>query len=155
MTAFPEGRMSFDDWLLLIHIVAAAIWLGGALVLYLLSRASVQSGEESRMIRQYEWVGPRTGGPMSLVIVATGAWMVLRNEAWSLGDLWIILGLAAFAVLTYIGLGIHLPNYKRIHAAEEDGDTDRVKRLARRGFALAGWEVVILVVLFGVMVFKP
>ncbi len=73
--------MSFDDWLLLIHILAAAIWLGGALALYLLSRNAVQSGSESRMISQYEWVGPRTGGPMALVIVVTGAWMVLRNEA--------------------------------------------------------------------------
>lgn len=151
----PGTEMRLDDWLLLIHVVAAAAWLGGGIVLFLLGRYAVQTGTESKIIQQYEWIGPRIGGPISILIPVTGVWMVARSESWDFTDLWIILGLVLFVAMLALAFGGHTPNYKRLGSAEQQGDTARVAQLARRGFALAGVEVAVLLVIFGVMVFKP
>jgi uncharacterized membrane protein len=147
--------MQLDDWLLLIHVVAAGTWLGAGMVLFLLGRYAGKTDSESRIIRIYEWVGPRIGGPVTVLIPVTGVWMVLRNASWGLTDLWVILGLVLFVVMLVLAFGGHTPNYKRVALAEKAGDVVRVVRLARRGFALAGVEVAVLLVIFGIMVFKP
>lgn len=147
--------MRLDDWLLLIHVVAAGTWLGAGIVLFLLGRYAGQTGSESKIIRIYEWVGPRIGGPITVLIPVTGVWMVLRNDSWGFTDLWVILGLVLFIAMLALALVGHTPNYKRVRLARENGDVARVVRLARRGFALAGVEVAVLLVLFGIMVFKP
>lgn len=147
--------MQLDDWLLLIHIVAAGTWLGAGMVLFLLGRYAGQTGSESKIIKIYEWVGPRIGGPITVLIPVTGVWMVLRNDSWGFTDLWVILGLVLFVAMLALAFGGHTPNYRRVGLAEEKGDKARVARLARRGFALAGVEVAVLVVIFGIMVFKP
>ncbi len=147
--------MQPDDWLLLIHIVAAGTWLGAGMVLFLLGRYAGKTRSESKIIRIYEWVGPRIGGPITVLIPVTGVWMVLRNDSWEFTDLWVILGLVLFVAMLALAFGGHTPNYKRIGLAEENGDMARVVRLARRGFALAGIEVAVLLVIFGIMVFKP
>ncbi len=147
--------MQLDDWLLLIHVVAAAVWLGGGIVLFLLGRYAVQTGIEPKIIQQYEWIGPRIGGPISILIPVTGVWMVARSASWGFTDLWIILGLVLFVAMLALAFVGHTPNYRRIGSAEQQGDTARVVHLARRGFALAGVEVAVLLVIFGIMVFKP
>jgi uncharacterized membrane protein len=149
------AALQFDDWLLLIHIVAAATWLGAGIALFLLGRYAGRTGSESSIIRIYEWIGPRIGGPITVLIPVTGVWMVLRADSLEFTELWIILGMVLFVAMLVLAFGGHTPNYKRVGLAEENGDTTRLVRLARRGFALAGVEVAVLLVIFGVMVFKP
>lgn len=149
--------MTLDEWLLLIHVLAAAIWLGGAVALALLAGHAGASGTRSAFVRQMEWVGPRAGGSASLVILATGVWMVLRNDAWAFSDVWILVALVLFAGTFVLGVGFHVPNYKKIHASEERNgpDSPATIRLMRRSFAAIWWEIAILVVIFGLMIFKP
>lgn len=144
-----------DDWLLLIHVVAAGTWLGAGVALFLLGRYASQTGSEPKIIRIYQWVGPRIGGPITVLIPVTGIWMVLRNGSWGFTDLWVILGLVLFVAMLVLAFGGHIPNYKRVGLAEENGDSARVVRLARRGFVLAGVEVAVLMAVFGIMVLKP
>jgi len=147
--------VQLDDWLLLVHIVAAGTWLGAGIVLFLLGRYAGRTGSESKIIRVYEWVGPRIGGPITVLIPVTGVWMVLRNDSWGLTDPWVILGMGLFVSMLALAFGGHAPNYKRVGVADENGDVARVVHLARRGFVMAGFEVAILLVIFGIMVFKP
>ncbi len=83
--------------------------------------------------------------------------MVLRNDSWEFSDLWIAIGIGLFVLLFLIGVGFHGPNYKKIHAIEEESgpDTPAALRLMRRGFVAARLEVVVLLVVVGLMVFKP
>ena len=53
--------MNLDDWLLLIHIVAGAIWLGGGVILALLSSRAQREGTMFSFVQQMEWVGPKIG----------------------------------------------------------------------------------------------
>lgn len=144
-----------DDWLFFIHVMAAGTWLGAGIALFLLGRYAHQTGTESKIIQIYEWIGPRIGGPITLLIPVTGVWMVLRNDSWGFTDVWVILGSVLFVAMLGLAFGGHAPNYRRVGSAEVNGDKARVELLARRGFALAGIEVLVLVVIFGIMVFKP
>lgn len=49
--------MTLDDWLLLIHILAAATSLGGGMMLTLLASRARRTAEGGRMIAQMEWFG--------------------------------------------------------------------------------------------------
>ena len=147
--------MQFDSWLFLIHAVAAGVWLGAGVVLVLLGRYAGQTDSEPRIIRIYEWVGPRVGGPITVLIPVTGIWMVLRNDAWGFSEPWVVLGLVLFVAMLALAFGGHIPNYKRVDLAERQGDMRQLVQWARRGFALAGLEVAVLLVVFGVMILKP
>ncbi len=83
--------------------------------------------------------------------------MVLRNDSWEFSDLWVAIGIGLFVLLFLIGVGFHGPNYKKIHAIEEEsgGDVPMAQRLIQRGFAAARLEVVVLLAVVGLMVFKP
>jgi hypothetical protein len=67
----------------------------------------------------------------------------------------IILGIVLFLLVFAIGAGFHIPNYKRIHSAQEAGEQAHAHRLITRSFIAARWEVVILVLAVAVMIFKP
>ncbi len=140
--------MSIDRWLLYLHILAAGTWLGGGLLLVLLSVRARQVGKELDLIAQMEWVGSRIGGPAVIVTLTTGIWMVLRSNVWQFGQGWVLGGLIILAFLFLVGIGFHVPQYKRIYKAksEHGDDSPIVQRLIKQSFAAAQIEVVFLAI---------
>jgi uncharacterized membrane protein len=149
--------MSIDRWLLYLHILAAGTWLGSGLLLVLLAVRAKQVGKELDLINQMEWVGTRIGGPSVILTLATGIWMVLRSNVWQFDQGWVLGGLIILAVLFLVGVGFHVPQYKRIHKAksEHGDDSPTVQRLMKQSFAAAQIEVVLLAIAIFLMVFKP
>ena len=149
--------MSFDDVLLFFHILAGAAWLGGGIYTVLLATRARQSGEQLKAIAQMEWVGPRLGGSVSVLLVGSGIWMVARSDAWGFGQAWIIIALVIFGVLLAVGVGFHGPQYKRIDAAVNEHGSDSVEamKLASQSFRAAEIETVLLAVALLVMITKP
>jgi uncharacterized membrane protein len=148
--------MSFDRVLLFFHILGGGTWLGGGILIALLAIRARQVGKEMEMIQQMEWVGNRIV-PAVLVTLASGVWMVFRNSAFQFTQLWILVALALFAVLFFMGVGFHVPQYKRIyHAREEHGDdSPMVQRLINQSFIAARVEVILIALVIFLMVFKP
>lgn len=149
--------MSLDRWLLYLHILAAATWMGSGVILVLLAVRARQVGEELGLISQMEWVGSRVGGPAVIITLGTGIGMVVRTDAWQLTQLWVMGGLIILVLLFLVGVGFHVPQYKRIHAAiEEYGqDSTNVRGLIGRSFTAAQIEVVMIAIAMLLMVFKP
>lgn len=149
--------MLVQQWLLYLHILSAGTWLGGGLLIALLGFRATQVGEELEVIAQMEWVGSRIGGPASITTLVTGIWMVFRSNAWHFGQIWVLGGLIILLALFLVGIGFHIPQYKRIHAAkqEEGADSPKVQRLITRSFRAARVEVVILALAIFLMTFKP
>jgi uncharacterized membrane protein len=149
--------MSIDRWLLFFHILAAGIWLGSGVMLVLLAVRARQIGKEPELIAQMEWAGSRIGGPAVIVTLTTGIWMVLRSNAWQFDQGWVLGGLIILVFLFLIGIGFHVPQYKRIHKAraEHRNDSPTVQRLINRSFAAAQIEVVLIAIVIFLMVFKP
>jgi uncharacterized membrane protein len=149
--------MSFDRWLLYLHILAAGTWLGSGFMLVLLAVRARQVGKELALIAQMEWVGSRIGGPAVIVTLVTGIWMVLRSSAWQFSQGWVLGGLIILAFLFLVGIGFHVPQYKRIHKARTElgNDSPAVQRLISQSFAAAQLEVVFIAIAIFLMVFKP
>lgn len=149
--------MIFDKLLLVIHILAAITWMGAGVTLVLLAIRAKQVEEELRMIAQMEWIGSRVGGPSVITVLGTGIWMIIRSNAWQFNQAWVLGGLIILVLLFIIGVGFHLPQYRRIRVAiEKYGEgSPAIRTLVKRSFLAAQIEVVMLTFVILLMVFKP
>jgi uncharacterized membrane protein len=146
--------------LLFVHIVAAIIWIGGAITTNVLASRAVRSGDPTRMVifaREAEWVGQRIIAPTAVVLLAMGLAMVAVNDGWTIGQAWIILALLGFGLTFLAGALFFGPESGRIgkgidqRGAEDPG----VQRRIRRIVAVGRFDLLLLVLIVAGMVFKP
>lgn len=148
--------MSFEQWLKFVHVIGAVLWLGGGVMVGMMSVDARRKGKELALIRQMEWVGPRIGGPAQLIMIVTGLWLVARSPGWSYGQAFVVTGIVVWVGLGLLGGAVHPRTFKAINATvEAEGpDSPRVAALARRSFAASWVEVALLVFVVWVMVGK-
>jgi uncharacterized membrane protein len=146
------------DWLLFLHIVAAMVWVGGAVLLGALASAVLRSGEPdavARFVRSLPVVGPRVLAPATVAVVGLGVWLVLNSAAWDFGQFWVQLGLALFAAAFLLGAAHQSRAALRAERAVERGDHDEALRSLTRWSW--GYRLIILLLVLAAwdMVFKP
>jgi uncharacterized membrane protein len=152
--------MNLNSWLHFVHVVAAMVWVGGGLMLSIVGfRARSRSRPEAigDFARALPYVGVRVLMPSVVLVLVTGVWQVLASSAWKFTQLWVILALGLFGVAFLIGavylsgVGIALAR-----AGSDDGP-GREDAIALLNRWLAGYIVVLVVLLVIVwdMVFKP
>lgn len=151
--------MTLYPWLVLIHILAGMIWVGGSVILNLMGSRARRSGDPAARVefaRALAFFGPRALAPALVTAVSAGVLLVLSNEAWDFGQPWILLALALVTGALLIG-GLFLgPTAIQLQRALEDGsETADTRRLFDRWILGSRLVVVILVVLVWDMVFKP
>ena len=81
-------------------------WVGGGLVLGVLSAQVVRVGEPgavARFVGNLRVIGPGVLAPSTVAVLALGVWMVLDNAAWDFGQLWVQLALGLFGGAFLIG----------------------------------------------------
>jgi uncharacterized membrane protein len=125
------------DWLLFGHIVAAMAWVGGGLVLGVLSVQGVREGEPcavERFVGNLRVIGPRVLAPSTVAVVGLGVWMVLDSAAWDFGQLWVLLALGLFGGAAMIGAAHQSRAALGARRALEHGDEHE----ARAGSSPAG-----------------
>jgi uncharacterized membrane protein len=146
------------DWLLLGHILAAMIWVGGAVVLFALSIVTLRTRDPeaiARFVRALPILGPAVLAPATIGVVGFGVWLVLDSDTWEFGQTWIVLALALFAVAFLTGAAFQSRAALGAERAVDRGDdVEALRQLERwvRGYALI---LVLLLVLAWDMVFKP
>ncbi len=100
--------MTLFQVLLFVHLVAAMIWIGGALVGTLIGTFLSRQGDASAMSKfcmAFATIaGPAFGGS-ALVVLGTGIWMV-ADSAIEFSALWISLGFAGWIASTVMGATI-------------------------------------------------
>jgi uncharacterized membrane protein len=148
------------DWLLLGHILAATAWVGGAITMQIVGARLVraESGEAiAAFARTAEWIGPRLYMPASLSVLGFGIALVAVSDAWSVGQLWIILGLVGIAISAIGGAVFFGPQSKRIGEAvrAEGAESERAQALIRRLYVVGRIDVLILLLVVADMVLKP
>jgi uncharacterized membrane protein len=148
------------DWLLLGHILAAIAWVGGAISMQVVGARLVKA-ETAEAVAAYaraaEWLAPRLFMPASLAVLGFGIVMVSVNEAWSIRQLWIILGLAGIAISGIGGAMFFGPQSRRIADAvrTEGAESARAQALIRRIFVVGRFDVLLLLLIVADMVLKP
>jgi uncharacterized membrane protein len=152
--------VSLYEWLLFLHILAAIIWVGGGIMFEMLLLRVRRTGGGTdliRLLQAMEWIAPRMIAPSALVLLGLGLTMVAINDAWTIGQLWIVLALVLFGLSFLIG-GVYVgPESKRIAAAvEAEGaeSPDALRRIGRMS-TVSRVDLLLLVVIVWDMVFKP
>ena len=75
---------SLYEWLMLVHVLAAMVWLGGGVVMCVLAVSVVRAAEPAavaRFVADLRLVGPRVLAPAMAAVLGFGIWMVLDSAA--------------------------------------------------------------------------
>jgi len=151
--------VSWSEFLLLGHIVAAIIWLGAGFLMTLVILGARGRGDRDKELEEQaglEWLAPRLFIPASLSTLIFGILLVI-DGFWTFDQLWIVIGLVGWAVSFVLGFFYFKPEGERIGAiVEERGPRD--PELDRRLLTVSTVDRVQATILFLVvadMVIKP
>jgi uncharacterized membrane protein len=144
------------DWLLLVHILAAMLWMGGitavgAFALRILRTR--EPGATGAFLRALRVIGPLVLAPGPVLLLAMGIWMVAKQ--WEFDQTWIEIAFALFAVAFIIG-AVHQSRaaIAAERASAEGDDATALRYLRRWAWGMAA-ILALLVVATWDMVFKP
>jgi len=142
-----------------VHIIAAAVWVGGAFMIQALAFRITRTGDgrrQAEFAKDTEVVGMRVFIPATWILLLAGIAMMI-NFDWSWGQNWIVFGLIAFAISFIVGAGFLGPEGGRIAAViEREGPTSPEAQMRiRRILLISRVELVVLLAVIVNMVVKP
>jgi len=142
-----------------VHVVAAAVWIGGAFFIQALALRITRTGDAKRQAdfaKDTEVVGMRVFMPSAWLLLLAGIGMMI-NLDWSWGQNWIVFGLIAFALSFVVGAGFLGPEGGRIAAViEREGPASpEAQARIRRILTISRCELVVLITVIVNMVVKP
>lgn len=146
------------QWYLAVHILAATVWVGGALMVQLFAIRAQRSHDSKRLAdvtADIEFIGMRLFIPASLVLVVFG--FLLINEAGYDYKLWVVLAIAVWAASFLTGALFLGPEAGRIaKLTDEHGfESPEVQRRMARVFLISRVELVLLMLIVIDMTIKP
>jgi uncharacterized membrane protein len=141
------------------HVLMAIVWLGGGLAISVLGWRIVLTNDGRAMAafaKNVEWLGNRIFVPASLVLLVLG-FLMIHDGAWSYSSLWIVIGLAGFAVTFLTGLLFLGPQGGKIgKLIEAEGvESPAVKAQIRRVLFVSRLDLITLYAIAGNMLVKP
>ena len=146
------------EFLVFLHITAAAIWIGGSTILQALYLQIRRSGPDRVMdfFGDVGVVANRVFIPNSLILVGLGFWLLSEGN-WDFGETWIFFALAVFIASFLTGAGFLGPESERINKiAEERGAADsEVQSRIARFLMISRIELLFLILVILDMVIKP
>lgn len=150
--------MTLYELLLFVHVLAAATWVGGAVMLKVQSARALRSNPEraAELALETERVGTTVLMPASIALLVAGLWMVFEGD-WGFGPLWVKLGLGIYVVSAVAGAVFLGPLYKQVgelRAERGAGDAEVAARLKRIS-DLSWIDLGLLVAAVFVMTVKP
>ncbi len=151
--------MSLYSVLLFVHILGAVVWIGGGVSLQVLGVRVRASGDPQRMAAlatDAEWMGTRLYMPASGVVLLAGIALVFTGS-WSFQQLWVALGLVAFAFSFIVGATVVGPIAKKIgdRLATHGPEDSEVQASIQRIFLASRIELAVLIFIVFDMAVKP
>jgi hypothetical protein len=137
-----------DEFLLVLHILSAAVWIGTAVFFgYAGPRfRNVGGPAVAGWIEVALGAIPRFISPVAILTMLSGVALVLVEEEWGWDDAFVWIGLGVFVLVLAVGVGWNAPNMRKGLAAFESGDFPAVA-VAMRKVANGGLLMVGLLVL--------
>ncbi len=150
-----EGKVrGMYDWLKFIHIVAAMVWVGGAVWVGFFGRrvAASKDPARARAFASDMVIGSRIIMGSSIVVLLAGVWMVIDNDIWDWENTFIVLGIIMIVIAGVAGGTFFGPQTEK---AVEDFDAGRIPqaigRMQKIGQASQGMLVLLLIVVFSMV----
>jgi uncharacterized membrane protein len=140
------------------HVLAAVVWVGGALTLNVLAFFALRSplpGRKAEFAHEAEKVGMRLFLPAGVILVVMG-FILVRQGQWGYHT-WVILALVAYALSFVTGAAFLGPESGRIGKAiaAEGPDAPAVAARIKRIVLVSRVELAILLLVVVDMVLKP
>jgi uncharacterized membrane protein len=145
------------DWYTIVkflHVSAAVIWIGGALIMVLLGAKADRAKNDAEIVgvvRQVAWAADRIYVPASLATLVFGVVAAWLGSLWA--SLWVNLGFVGIVSTIALGVLVLTPRAKKV--AAEDGVTPKAVALSREILTIAKFDVTVLFVVIADMVLKP
>ena len=148
---------TLDDWLIALHILAAVIWVGGAVLVQLLGtrvRSTSPPTELAAFAKNVDFIGQRTFIPASLTLIITGVILVSR-DVFEL-QTWVIIGLVVWTLSFISGAFFLGPQSGKLgKELDEQGPTPQVMKRLDTIMLVSRIEVVLLLLVVLDMSLKP
>ena len=146
------------DLIKYIHVVAAIIWVGGAVYIQILAYRVQHSDDPSMLARlgpEIGFIGTRVFAPASIILFIAGVLMVLQR--WQFQQLWISVAMLLWFVSLLVGILFLGPQSEKLGAlvAAEGPASPNVAAKSARLFLVSRLELISFAVIVALMVFKP
>ena len=144
------------DFLLIIHVLAAATWIGaGVLSGFAGSRMAGEGGPaELGWARVSRDASFKVFIPAAIATALSGILMVVFNDAYDWGDAFVIIGLTVVVIGGVIGGAVHRPTSEKLVAALEAGDYQAAAGFGKRTAIWGAVSIALLIVAVSAMVMK-
>lgn len=151
--------MSYEV-LLTFHIVAAVLWVGGAVAMILLAlritgaRASSQMADFAANI---EWLGKFYFTPLSLMTLLFGILLVHQMDSVTVSDFFVQYGLTAIVITIAVGSGFLGPQSGKLSQliAAKGAEAPEAQALLGRILMVARLDGLMLLSVVAMMALKP
>jgi uncharacterized membrane protein len=146
---------------LFVHVLSAIVWIGGSIVLAIMSARVKRSNDPGRMAAFGEdagFIGSRIFAPASGLLFLSGIAVVFASYGASgFKQTWIALGVVGWIIVAGIGGGVLGPQSQRLKRliAESGPNHPDVRRISARIERLGRLELVLFLLLVADMTFKP
>jgi len=151
------------DWLLLVHVLGAFLFLSGSIVAGILAIAAMQRDRPSEVALLLRLVRPAVAlvAVGSLVALGLGVWLA-EYVGYGLGRGWIVAAIVLWVASAALGgpAGTAMRHTRELAerlAAQGDRPSDELRVAIRnpRTLALNGTSFVLLIAILVLMVWKP
>jgi hypothetical protein len=148
--------MELRDVLLILHIAGAGTWLGANIVQAMAPSLSAKQGPAAQAgwYRVAAKLSSRLYMPASILILATGIWMVLLVDAYGFGTLFVTIGFGMIVIGAILGILVFDRGSERAAHAIETGDQNAIKAATGRIAAFGVLDTVLLLFTITAMVLR-
>ena len=157
--------MSFDDWMLALHVLSAFAYVGGIVLFWVLIVAvrKVDTPDGTIRMEPVVKVGNVAVGIGAVGTIVLGIWLTFRLDSYAIWDGWIIAALVLWAVAGGVGqrTGAEytkgMTRAKELEAAGQTGRSEELLALNRTsaGVALHALASAVMLLILLDMIFKP
>jgi hypothetical protein len=149
------------NWLKLFHVLAAVIWVGGDVMILIMSTRLLKEHDPHRevaFVHDLGEIGKKIIGPVSGVLIVFALTLVAYAPQWNFTDLWIEIAIAGYLATFVTGMFFLGPSAVKIDRLLADGrspDDPDVQSLIHRTMVVGRIDVVVLLLVVCDMVLKP
>jgi hypothetical protein len=156
--ALSSNRGAAYDVVLLGHVLTAVVGFGAVAVAGVYALLLRRPGAPSVSVLRYYQPGVNWAGRITFLVPVLGVALVAMSHGqWSYNDLWVLGGLALWAVAALAGEMVVWPAERRLQRLVSEGSPDNAgqRSLMRQVVASSAAMMVVFVVAVVIMVAKP
>jgi Predicted integral membrane protein (DUF2269) len=157
--------VSFDDWLLALHVLSAFAYVGGIVLFWVLVVAVRKTDTPDGTIRMEPIVkvGNVAVGIGAVGTILIGIWLAFALDGYAIWDGWIIAAIVLWAIAAGIGQRTGaaymqgMTKAKELEAAGQSGSNSELLALNRTstGLLMQSLASIVLLLILLDMIFKP